>query len=1016
MTSEGWAESTYHADIKPLICVVFTGLRTLLRQRWVWFTVVAALLSVLLGLYMSGYIGTLGENLRYKYNLHHSKSLPPLRANFVGRELELTEVEDLLDFSHQRNRIVNIYGPPGFGKSALAIHVGHRMVSQGSVVYYVNMDDVSNVQALAEKILTSDVRIVSLRTISTARLERWARELHYQTVLILDNCDSMLQTKGGGDNEKKTLQKELKKLLESTSNLKILMTSRKNVLQFELRLYKLQELTVESACDLLQREVDQLNLTTECATIANLTGNVPLTLKVVGTLLSQLDSPDPKTIIAELETRLMSTLSPEELPLGEQVNASIAISYDYLNQQQQKVGRYLANFPGSFSEKDSCEIFSRVFRNCDCSCTVQHLKDLVRRSLLEWNARTDRYQLHQLIKGFFSTVQMSMGEEGQKETKLFAHSFHQHYVQYLHRLAGDFSNDYLKVLKVLDAERHNFQLLLRNFTSPTMCGRKRSECLLLFPAVKLALTEGLLQSRFTAQELYRPVSDIVVYLDRITSGTRKEISEFASTHHLQMYVFFIEILATFEDEQHGIEKAVHTLELRRSNIEIIGRIIPGKGAAVPYMSFYSALSDYYHTLQDHARVKDCNIRILQKTEELEDCDPESCSYCDIGSAFFRINDYEKSAYFLKYCLDLRAMSAVKRGVFLNLLLHSYKRLDDPESVQATEREVIDIFPRLMEQSAVVFQRYPTNVYSVISMYAGLGRWNEVIALIGKLLMATKEIGREVSISEIINAIEIIEMLYNNDSYASAADIGEFALKSLQRIPEERRNTYTSEWLKLTYLVGAAKYHDGNYSESTPYLEAVVDFVYDQYTLNGTLPGDSTEIIIVSCVTQHFKKLKKCSKLLYAILKVVPVLYMRFVAQEALDVDPLIADHHETGSIFPSSRVSFATNLVVRHAPEVGFSLLSHQILDSIKLNLKNLSIEVIVILLLCCKSLLSYTFVRHCINFLWIFLKLFIPTMIIYFVIRTFARVSYKCYRFLYYCYYVIVCTILSKFVLDDRY
>ncbi len=967
-----------------------------------WFTVVAALLSVLLGLYMSGYIDTLVEDLRYKYYLHHSKSLPPLRANFVGRERELAEVEGLLDFSHHRNRIVSIYGPPGFGKSALAIHVGHRMVLQGSVVYYVNMDEVSNMQALAEKILTSDVRIVSLRNISTARLERWARELHYQTVLILDNCDSMLQMKGGGDNEKETLQKELKKLLESTSNLKILMTSRKNVFQFELRLYRLEELTVESACDLLRTEVDQLNLTVECTTIANLTGNVPLALKVVGTLLSQPDSPDPTTIITELETRLMSTLSPEELPLEEQVNASIAISYDYLNQQQQKVGRYLANFPGSFSEIDSCEVFSRAFQNCDCSCTVQHLKDLVRRSLLEWNTRTDRYQLHQLIKEFFSTVQMSIGTKGQKEIKLFAHSFHQHYGQYLHRLAWDFSTNHTAVLKVLDTERHNFQLFLRNFTTPTICGR-RMECLSLLLAVHKALYEGLLQSRFTEQELYDPVRDIVLYMDRIISRTIRENSEIASTHYVELYVFFLVEQARYDNKQHGIEKAVDTLERRRSNVESLDGIIPRKGAAVPYASFYSALSEYYNLLQDHAHVLDCDTIILRKTEEL-DLDLEPCSSCEFGSAFHRIKEYEKSVYYLKYCLDLQ-MSTVRRGEFLKLLLHSYNELDDLESIRATEREVMDLFPRLMEESPAEFLKCPVDLYGIISMYADLGRWNEVIALKGQFLKAEKDIGRKSSVFKIIDALEITEMLYNNGSYASAADIGEF---TLQRIPEETRNTYTSQWLKLTYLVGMAKYHGGNHSESIPYLETVVDFTYDQYTLNGTIIDDTIGYVIASCILYiPMQRPKKC-------LKFLAVLYIRLVRREFINVDALIPEYHEIKNVVPSSRESFSTNLVVIHAHDIGVGV-PLQLLDSIKLYLQTFFKVIDKYLYLCLKSLFSYRFVRHCLNFFWIFSKIFISIHLILFVFTCFVIITInvityfcrKCYNFVY-CCYVLMCTLLD--------
>ena len=94
----------------------------------------------------------------YAFNLYHSKTLPYISKNFVGREEEMKEVMRSIDFrknSESDIRIVNIIGPPGFGKSTLAIHVGHEMVSKG-VVYYLNVAEFSDKAvkiALAEKVL-----------------------------------------------------------------------------------------------------------------------------------------------------------------------------------------------------------------------------------------------------------------------------------------------------------------------------------------------------------------------------------------------------------------------------------------------------------------------------------------------------------------------------------------------------------------------------------------------------------------------------------------------------------------------------------------------------------------------------------------------------------------------------------------------------------------------------------------------------------------------------------------------
>ena len=83
--------------------------------------------------------------------------------------------------------------------------------------------------------------------------------------------------------------------------------------------------------------------------MANLTGHVPLALKVLNSLFYQPNHPDPSTIISNLKETLISTLSPKELLEEERVSACINNSYEYLSHEEKIVGQHLANFPGSFS-------------------------------------------------------------------------------------------------------------------------------------------------------------------------------------------------------------------------------------------------------------------------------------------------------------------------------------------------------------------------------------------------------------------------------------------------------------------------------------------------------------------------------------------------------------------------------------------------------------------------------------------------------------------------------------------
>ncbi len=163
--------------------------------------------------------------------------------------------------------------------------------------------------------------------------------------------------------------------------------------------------------------------------------------------------------------------------------------------------------------------------------TRKHVESIVRQSLLEYNKSTDRYQFHRLLKEFFLSVQTSIGKQGQKERKRFFRNFHWHYSQFMEHLTKEFPKNNAAVLKLFDEERHNFQFLLEHFTSPAMCGNK-SECIASFEVIELALREELLQSRFTTQELYGPIRDIVRYQDQCAM---KAIHIIASPYRVEVY-------------------------------------------------------------------------------------------------------------------------------------------------------------------------------------------------------------------------------------------------------------------------------------------------------------------------------------------------------------------------------------------------------------------------------------------------------------------------------------------------
>ena len=76
---------------------------------------------------------------------------------FVGREEDIRNITGYLDFTSSDVLVVHIVRPPGFGKSTLAKQIGHIILRKGVKVHYADMRQITNLDAIAEKIMLSIV-------------------------------------------------------------------------------------------------------------------------------------------------------------------------------------------------------------------------------------------------------------------------------------------------------------------------------------------------------------------------------------------------------------------------------------------------------------------------------------------------------------------------------------------------------------------------------------------------------------------------------------------------------------------------------------------------------------------------------------------------------------------------------------------------------------------------------------------------------------------------------------------
>ena len=307
---------------------------------------------------------------------------------FVGRETEIEELTDWIENSAVST--ISIVGSPGFGKSTIAIHVGHAITEKGGIaVHYSDLYEVQDMTTLNTKLT---FLVLGEKRQSSEELLMWASKLKVSTLLIFDNCDELLHKR------RNTFQNLMKNLVIRSQLLKVMLTA-KQMTSFlgSFNNFTLRELSAESAASLLLQKLSENLNKTLALEIARLVGNVPLALQVIGSLLRDID---PSIIANDLRKDPISALSSDQLPSSDSVNTSLNISYHYLSPEHQKCGRLLALFPGSFDESEVQFILGQELVQDPSKC----LRELQYKSLLTYDTHTQRYRFHQRIKDFFTYV------------------------------------------------------------------------------------------------------------------------------------------------------------------------------------------------------------------------------------------------------------------------------------------------------------------------------------------------------------------------------------------------------------------------------------------------------------------------------------------------------------------------------------------------------------------------------------------------------------------------------------
>ena len=319
--------------------------------------------------------------------------LPDKLENFAGREAEIQKVIDLLQ--GKEKAVVSLHGGPGFGKTAIAIQVSHKLSEEYNIpVVFSQLSTTTNEDEMIRQ-LCLDVG-VNYEDDPKSSLILWLKNIGEKMIWVMDDVDNQLEDKTSFYGFVRLLRKNSKQLCQ------IITTSRASceIRELQTDTVQVDEMDSETSIELLKKqcpEDDDIFL----RKLAELCGHVPLAMCIAGSLVDKYEDSDE--LLHHLEKQLLKTL--EHANSDQYVNRAINLSYEKCSDEEKETFVRLSVFEGSFN-KDA----AKVIIEKDTLDTNHILQKLVSLSLIKESTQ-HRYSIHLLIKSFLYDKQKSGHEE-----------------------------------------------------------------------------------------------------------------------------------------------------------------------------------------------------------------------------------------------------------------------------------------------------------------------------------------------------------------------------------------------------------------------------------------------------------------------------------------------------------------------------------------------------------------------------------------------------------------------------
>lgn len=350
--------------------------------------------------------------------------IPDKVPNFVGRQEECKTIQNHL--AEETTRVVNVWGPPGFGKTSVAINVAHELKEKNISVFFVPVNGMSGKEELVSKLLSIFANDKRMPHISSSHwLIQCLQRVKNPFILILDNADDLLDFEDAKQKNQDVLH-FIAEILTQCSHIKLLLTTRRSLdfLCHSLSTYlvKTNALDEVSSMNLIKillpgvSENDRRCIMKECE-------QVPLAIRLMCNIMKE-ENISINDLVEELrKSSILNVLDSKSFPDDLRLKTLLNKSFQRLPIRERKAFVSLTVFPGWFNTKEATAVLDG---NSELT-TKKIIRFLEQNALIDVGESFSRYTINSHFRSFVQ--EQRHNDETIEATFLSAqHLFHDYYI------------------------------------------------------------------------------------------------------------------------------------------------------------------------------------------------------------------------------------------------------------------------------------------------------------------------------------------------------------------------------------------------------------------------------------------------------------------------------------------------------------------------------------------------------------------------------------------------------------